>query len=73
MVKYWDKYTAMHGQQNVRTAICLPSSTPKYSQQIFRRCTYEETTKWNEKGKEITEDEKVEDKTNREEKNKTEK
>jgi hypothetical protein len=39
-----------------RTAICLPGSTPKDSQQVFRRRADEEATKWDERGKEITED-----------------
>jgi len=41
-----------------RTAICLQICTPKYSQKVFRRRAYEETTNWEEKGKQITDDEK---------------
>ena len=56
-----------------RTAICLQMSTLKYSQEVFRRRAYEETQNETKKEKKIADCEQVEDKTNRGDKNKTEK
>ena len=35
MVKYWDKYTKMHGQQNVRISLFVVYSGPVYSNKWY--------------------------------------